>query len=426
VLPIRLTIASLAVTLSFVFAASAQAYVYWGDPNAGTIGRANLDGSDATDAFIQTGGRPGALAVNGSYIYWANESSGTIGRANLDGSGVDPTFITGLSDPNGVAVTSSLIFWSDVGTDKIGNAELDGKNPHPNLIPSDGPPCGVAVDSGSVYWPHLELGPNETRIGRAAFNGTSVKSNLSELGQPYLICGIAVNSANIFWSTTGFANGSEIGRANISNGQGVNPSLIGDADGPCGIAVFGTQLYWANSGNGTIGRANTDGTVVDEAAIHTGGGEICGVAVDSLSSPFTPPPSNSSEPGSGSGGSGSSGSGQSGPPAPTPLAGTLKVKGVKYDKKNGSARVSLTVDEAGTVTVTGKGLVDAKVQAKGAGTVVVTVRAAKPRLAALKRTGKLTAKFVATFTPSGGGATATAGHGLSLRVQVSQAHRLPS
>src|SRR5580704_8106692 len=99
-MPIRLTIAALAVALSFVFAASAQAYVYWGDPNAGTIGRANLDGSDASDAFIQNGGSPGALAVNGSYIYWANESGGTIGRAKLDGTEVDPTFITGLDEPN--------------------------------------------------------------------------------------------------------------------------------------------------------------------------------------------------------------------------------------------------------------------------------------------------------------------------------------
>ncbi len=421
--PIRLTIVSLAIAISLAFAASAQAYVYWGDPHAGTIGRANNDGSDATDAFIHTGGEPTALAVNASYIYWVDESAGTIGRANLDGTEVDPTFISGLSEPNGVAVSSSLIFWSDIGTERIGSAELDGKGVHPNLIPSDGPPCGVTVDSGSVYWPHLEPGPNKTSIGRAAFNGTSVKSNFAELGQPYVVCGIAVNSANIFWSTTGFANGTEIGRANISNGQGVNPSLIGDAHGPCGIAVFGTQLYWANSGNGMIGRANTDGTAVNEELVETGGGEICGVAVDSLSSPLTPPPSTPSQPSPASGGSGSGGS-SSPPQAAGPTAGTVSVKGIKYDKKRGTARVTFVVNEAGTVAVTGKGLVGVKAQAQGAGPVVVTLRAAKTKLKALKRTGKLAAKLAATFTPSGGGSTAVVSKGVSLQEQAP--HRLSS
>jgi hypothetical protein len=83
-MPIRTTIVLLAVALSLVFAASAQAYVYWGDPNAGTIGRANLDGSDATDAFIHTGGTPVAVAVDSSHIYWADESDGrSAGRTSM-------------------------------------------------------------------------------------------------------------------------------------------------------------------------------------------------------------------------------------------------------------------------------------------------------------------------------------------------------
>ncbi len=39
-----------------------------------------------------------------AYVYWANTEAGTIARANLDGTGVDPNFITGADAPDGVAV----------------------------------------------------------------------------------------------------------------------------------------------------------------------------------------------------------------------------------------------------------------------------------------------------------------------------------
>lgn len=405
--PLRFTIASLVVTLSLVFAASAQAYVYWGDPGAGTIGRANNDGTDVTDTFIDTGGEPLAVAVDAAHLYWANRA-GTIGRANIDGSDVEPNFISGLGEPNGVAVTSSYIFWSDPKNDKIGRANLDGTGKLPNLIPTEASPCGVAVDSGSVYWPQFDLGPNEARIGRAAFNGSSVKSNLAELGAPYVICGIAVNSANIFWASTGFSNGTEIGRANISDGGAINPSLIGGADGPCGVAVFGTQLYWANAGDGEIGRANTDGTALDEELVQTGGGDICGVAVDSLASPLAPPaeppPPAQSTPSSPA------------PTSPTPVAPapSVSVVGDKLDKKNGTAQVEVAVSGAGLVSLQGKGILAAVKKARGAETVSLSVRPAKKTKSTLRRVGHLSAKLSISFAPSAGGGAPSAGTSLTL------------
>ncbi len=414
--PIRLTIASLAVALSLTLAASAQAYVYWGDPHAGTIGRANNDGSDATDSFIDAGGEPFAIAVDAGHIYWANKATASIGRANIDGSDVEPNFITGAGEPTGVAVTSSYIFWSDMKNDKIGRANLDGTGKLPSLIATEASPCGVAVDSGSVYWPQFDLGLNEARIGRAAFNGSSVKSNLAELGAPYLICGVAVNSANVFWASTGFVNGTQIGRANVSNGQAVNPSLIGDATGPCGIAVFGTQLFWANGGNGTIGRANTDGTAVDEEAIHTGGGQICGVAVDTLSSPLTPPSEPSPSPTTPSTPSSPSSPAPTSPtaPSPAPKSPSVRIVGHKLDKKKGTAQVSVAVSGAGLVSLQGKGIVAAVVKTHGAETVSLPVRVVKKKVSTLRRAGHLKAKLSISFAPSAGGGVGIASTSLTL------------
>ena len=48
---------------------------------------------------------PLALAPRAeAYVYWANPDEGTIGRANLDGTGVDQSFITGRGPARGVAV----------------------------------------------------------------------------------------------------------------------------------------------------------------------------------------------------------------------------------------------------------------------------------------------------------------------------------
>lgn len=382
---VRRLIVALALALPCVFAAQAHAYVYWGDPGAGTIGRANNDGSGATDSFIQTGGAPIAVAVNSSYIYWANLTGGTIGRANINGTEVEPSFISGISEPGGVAVTSSYIFWTSLHEQTVGRANLDGSGKLPSLIPTGVSPCGIAVDSGSVYWSNLD--GVEGTIGRASFNGTSREPEFVKKTGAGQICGIAVNSANIFWADTGFINdATQIGRANASDGESPNPSLIGDADGPCGIAVFGTQLYWANKGNSMIARANTDGTSVNEALINVGSGEICGVAVDSLSSPLGPPPPNP---------------GPTPPPAPTPPAPTLTLA-VKLDKKHGTARLSATVNEAGTIAFTGKGIVAAKTKAHGAETVALTVQPTKAKKATLRRSGRLATKLTVTFTPTTG------------------------
>jgi hypothetical protein len=94
------------------------AHVNWADGLAGTIGRANLDGSQATDEFVNAAGGdcgtvapgsrgPAGAAVDGTHVYWTNPDQDTIGRANLDGSGVTQTFITGALYPTGIAVEGS-------------------------------------------------------------------------------------------------------------------------------------------------------------------------------------------------------------------------------------------------------------------------------------------------------------------------------
>jgi len=89
--------------------------------------------------------------------------------------------------------------------------------------------------------------------------------------------------AFIYWTnSTGGATPplGTIGRANL-DGTGVNQNFIG-ADNPQGIAVDGAHIYWADLSSASIGRANLDGTGVNQSFIGPG-------QVGVVPGTFTPP-----------------------------------------------------------------------------------------------------------------------------------------
>ncbi len=85
----------------------------------------------------------------------------------------------------------------------------------------------------------------------------------------------ALSAPQIYWANEGSGT---IGRANL-DGTGVNQSFIAGGSGITGVVVDGQHIYWTNQGSGTIGRANLNGTGVNQSFI-TGGNEPFGVAVD--------------------------------------------------------------------------------------------------------------------------------------------------
>ncbi len=63
--------------------------------------------------------------------------------------------------------------------------------------------------------------------------------------------------ADVYWTNY---NAATIGRANL-DGTGVDQGFIHTAYSPWGLAADDEHIYWA--AGGTIGRANLDGTGVD-------------------------------------------------------------------------------------------------------------------------------------------------------------------
>ena len=245
--------------------------IYWAGGFVSAIGRANLDGSGVNQQLIGVGAI--SIAVDDHHIYWAGTLTDVatggptpyVGRANLDGSGVDTQFIDVQGGALSVAVDSSHVYWTDPSGNRIGRANLDGTGVDPSFITGVVNPWGVAVDGQHIFWTHRE--------------GTS---------PPY--------------------SGS-IGRANL-DASGVSPDFITGASEPEGIAVDYNHVYWANyydcSNNqtqsgcagGTIGRANLDGSGVNQSFLAAdsalGSGcdlfneERCGPSSVAVSAPTQP------------------------------------------------------------------------------------------------------------------------------------------
>jgi len=92
-----------------------------------------------------------------------------------------------------------------------------------------------------------------------------------------VVCGWLAAQANAFVYWTNSDN-SAIARANL-DGTGANQSFITGGNNPAGLAVDGQYVYWTNTFSSSIGRANLDGTGVDQSFISDANG-AWGLSVD--------------------------------------------------------------------------------------------------------------------------------------------------
>ena len=290
----RLTIvaalAALTVLVPAAGAQSAPAHIYWDNTQIPDIARGTLDGNAANtnQAFI-----PGlrlqhgiGLATDRQYLYWTD--LGNIARANLDGTGIERSFLPLSDDTANWVVTDNrhLYFANEATIYGIGRANLDGTGLNQKLIqpPTNNLIRGLAVDSEHVYW----IG--QTGVGRANLDGTGV--------DPSFITGIsggsglAVDGQHIYWSvaTNGIHRPGEPRRDRRRRELHLG-ALARRAwcriTGVRGLAVDFEHIYWVNyyscnyrvtpnrCGGGGIGRANLDGTGVNETFLTASPVALC-------------------------------------------------------------------------------------------------------------------------------------------------------
>jgi virginiamycin B lyase len=256
--------------------------IYWGDCSSGCqMGRANRDGTSVTKGFI-TGGAPDTIATDSNYVYYSYGGS-TISRANLDGTGVVSSFITGGAGVNGIALDGNHIYWTNRNANAnlppygtIGRADLDGSNVNQSFMTNLINPTGIEVDGNYIYYT-LDWNTQffDGQIGRVALDGTTgrdddfIDTGLNDAAD------VTVDSGHIYWTNQYSFWGSThtIGRANL-NGTGVNNSFITTSGDPYGIAVDANHIYWTINlvpfvTFTGIGRADLDGTNINNMFITT-------------------------------------------------------------------------------------------------------------------------------------------------------------
>jgi hypothetical protein len=147
-------------------------------------------------------------------------------------------------------------------------------------------PLPLQAGHRHIYWadPTADWTPGDPIAGTGTIGGANLDATgiteaaVTGLESP---CGVAVNGTHLFWANR---RQDGIGRANL-DGSGLDNLFVRTPSGsyPCGVAVDGSFVYWANHGYGTrgttIGRAKLDGSSVEGGFV---GGALnpCGVAVD--------------------------------------------------------------------------------------------------------------------------------------------------
>jgi hypothetical protein len=236
-------------------------------PAAG-IGRANINGTGATNGFVPT--EAGAVAVDGGHIYWTEPKSDAIGRSDLAGTNVNNEFITGADNPQGIAVDAGHVYWTNEGSDTIGRSELNGGGVQQNFISGASQPRGIAVGGGFIYWTNI----GSTDIGRAEVSGANPNAAFITRSAEEVPGGIAVNATNLFWAADE-GGVRKVIKTDLTGGSETSTNTLGARD----VAVDGTYVYWSNEFLGRVSRmtlslTNKENTFMTELE------GIRGIAVD--------------------------------------------------------------------------------------------------------------------------------------------------
>jgi hypothetical protein len=247
-----------AIAVSVAIPIAEANFVYWTSaaPNS-SIARAKLNGGGVDKGFIAGLNHPHSIATDASFIYWTQGdlTNGSIGRANLDGTLANQAFIphaAGIGDPSAIAVTPSSIYWQHDGNE-IGRANIDGTGVVPDFISTTNSTCGLAADSNFLYF----LNNGGTRIGRATLDGASVVPDFASI--PEAFCGLSVDYNYLYW---GSDSGNTVGAVPVVGGA-ADPDYIdaGTAGGgPSGVTVNSQFVFWGNYDTGAIARANLNGS----------------------------------------------------------------------------------------------------------------------------------------------------------------------
>jgi DNA-binding beta-propeller fold protein YncE len=245
--------------------------MYWGDRES--LYRANVDGSSYEEIRF---GNVLVTAISldpvGQKIYYANRGGSTLRRVNLDGQTnlIDILTTPGRIGAIALDVAGGKVYWTDFGSSfsaEIRRANLDGTSQEV-LVSGLGnnAPSTIALDllGGKMYWAQ-DVGVGLDNIRRANLDGTGVEDVVAGLDTVINTLVLDVSGNKMYWTGWNDVPDNRIRRANL-DGSGVETLVDASVIYPVGLALDAGsgQMYWTDRDSMKIQRATMDGTNVTD------------------------------------------------------------------------------------------------------------------------------------------------------------------
>ncbi len=218
--------------------------VYWtenvGLPGGnGTVKKVDINGGTVTT--LASGlNYPRGIAVDSTSVYWAETNSGTVNKVDKNG-GTVTTLVSGLNGPYpwAIATDSTSVYWTEWNCSSCTDGTIRKMDKNGGTVTTLASglqgELEIAVDSFNVYWTEYRTG-NVKKMDKISGTITTLASGLSYPSK------IAIDSANVYVKETGLP--CNITKVNINYGI-VTPLAFGTCSGQgSGIAVNSANVYW--------------------------------------------------------------------------------------------------------------------------------------------------------------------------------------
>ncbi len=231
---------------SLGFIAAHDGDLYWSLSAAGQIYR--LPRGAVAAQLVSSLGRPTQLAVNGHGIYWLDSSAGTVMRANTDGSAAAPV-AEGQRGLVQLQLDDSNVFWMNNEGHKVlaysvMKAPLAG-GPVTSIFGDQSYAQGFAIDAEHVYITTMN---QLLRVGKDGTGLRLIATEESVTGAP------AVDSTRVYWTVSTPGGPSSVMSAPKSDSTPA--TLAAGLTFPVAVAADLTSVYWLTKGDSRSGFTN--------------------------------------------------------------------------------------------------------------------------------------------------------------------------